>query len=200
MWAENQAIITRIPDGRRLTGWLDKYAEKGRINRKITNSKKIPFIMTLSLPEMKILALLQKDARITNQTLADEIGMSASPCWRKVRKLEDDQVIQGYRAVLNRKKIGLGVMVFVRVSIDSHSETQARRFEQEVMALEAVIACYSIGGDADFLLQVVAGDLDAYADFSMTVLRRLTGIKAMQSMFVMKEIKPLASYPIKATL
>ncbi|AUX71506.1 Lrp/AsnC family transcriptional regulator [Erwinia pyrifoliae] len=156
--------------------------------------------MTLSLPEMKILALLQKDARITNQTLADEIGMSASPCWRKVRKLEDDKVIQGYRAVLNRKKIGLGVMVFVRVSIDSHSETQARRFEQEVMALEAVIACYSIGGDADFLLQVVAGDLDAYADFSMTVLRRLTGIKAMQSMFVMKEIKPLASYPIKATL
>ncbi|CCP01801.1 Leucine-responsive regulatory protein [Erwinia amylovora Ea644] len=156
--------------------------------------------MTLSLPEMKILALLQKDARITNQTLADEIGMSASPCWRKVRKLEDDKVIQGYRAVLNRKKIGLGVMVFVRVSIDSHSEAQARKFEQEVMALESVIACYSIGGDADFLLQVVAGDLDAYADFSMTVLRRLTGIKAMQSMFVMTEIKPLTSYPIKATI
>lgn len=153
--------------------------------------------MSLSLPEMKILALLQNDARITNQTLADKIGMSASPCWRKVRKLEDDKVIQGYGAVLNRKKIGLGVMVFVRVSIDSHSEIQARKFEQEVMALEMVIACYSIGGDTDFLLQVVAQDLDTYADFSMTVLRRLTGITAMNSMFVMKEIKPLTSYPIK---
>lgn len=154
--------------------------------------------MTLNTIDMKILALLQNDARITNQTLADQIGMSASPCWRKVRKLEEDEVIQGYRAVLNRKKIGLGVMVFVRVSIDSHSEAEARKFEQEVTALEDVVACYSIGGDADFLLQVVAQDLDAYADFAMKVIRRLPGIKEMQSMFVLKEIKPLVSYPIKA--
>ncbi|MFK8258573.1 Lrp/AsnC family transcriptional regulator [Erwinia sp. AnSW2-5] len=154
--------------------------------------------MTLNTIDMKILALLQNDARITNQTLADHIGMSASPCWRKVRKLEEDEVIQGYRAVLNRKKIGLGVMVFVRVSIDSHSEAEARKFEQEVTALEDVVACYSIGGDADFLLQVVAQDLDAYADFAMKVIRRLPGIKEMQSMFVLKEIKPLVSYPIKA--
>ena len=154
--------------------------------------------MTLNTIDMKILALLQNDARITNQMLADHIGMSASPCWRKVRKLEEDEVIQGYRAVLNRKKIGLGVMVFVRVSIDSHSEAEARKFEQEVTALEDVVACYSIGGDADFLLQVVAQDLDAYADFAMKVIRRLPGIKEMQSMFVLKEIKPLVSYPIKA--
>lgn len=152
--------------------------------------------MSLSPTEIKILSLLQQDARITNQTLADEIGLSTSPCWRKVRRLEEDEVIQGYRAVLNRKKIGLGVMVFVRVSIDSHSESEARRFEQEVAALEHVVACYSIGGDADFLLQVVARDLDAYADFAMAVIRRLPGIKEMQSMFVLKEIKPLVSYPI----
>jgi len=155
-------------------------------------------LMTLHTIDMKILALLQNDARVTNQTLADHIGMSASPCWRKVRKLEEDEVIQGYRAVLNRKKIGLGVMVFVRVSIDSHNEAEARKFEQEVTALEDVVACYSIGGDADFLLQVVAQDLDAYADFAMKVIRRLPGIKEMQSMFVLKEIKPLVSYPIKA--
>ncbi|WP_413453705.1 Lrp/AsnC family transcriptional regulator [Erwinia persicina] len=152
---------------------------------------------TLSAVDMKILALLQDDARMTNQTLADDIGMSASPCWRRVRKLEEDEVIQGYRAVLNRKKIGLGVMVFVRVAIDSHSEAEARKFEQEVTALEDVVACYSISGDADFLLQVVARDLDAYADFAMAVIRRLPGIKEMQSMFVLKEIKPLASYPVK---
>lgn len=147
--------------------------------------------------EMKILRLLQDDARITNQELADKAGMSASPCWRKVRKLEEDDVIQGYRAVLNRKKIGLGVMVFIRVTIDSHSEAEARKFEEEVTALEDVIACYSIGGDADFLLQVVASDLDSYADFAMSVVRRLPGIKEMQSMFVLKEIKPLTAYPVK---
>lgn len=152
--------------------------------------------MSLSTTDINILTLLQKDARLTNQTLADSVGLSASPCWRKVRKLEEDEVIQGYRAVLNRKKIGLGVMVFVRVSIDSHSEAEARRFEHEVAALEHVVACYSIGGDADFLLQVVARDLDAYAEFAMTVIRRLPGIKEMQSMFVLKEIKPLISYPI----
>lgn len=151
----------------------------------------------LSQTDIRILAALQQDARITNQTLADELGMSASPCWRKVRKLEDDDVIQGYRAVLDRRKIGLGVMVFIRVSIDSHSEAEARKFEREVIELEDVVACYSIGGDADFLLQVVAGDLDTYADFSMSVIRRLPGIKEMQSMFVLREIKPFVAFPIK---
>ncbi|WP_314143487.1 Lrp/AsnC family transcriptional regulator [Buttiauxella noackiae] len=153
--------------------------------------------MTLSTTDIKILTLLQNDARMTNQSVADSIGLSASPCWRKIRKLEEDEVIQGYRAVLNRRKIGLTVMVFVRVAIDSHSESEAKKFEEEVTALEDVVACYSIGGDADFLLQVVARDLDSYADFAMSVVRRLPGIKEMQSMFVLKEIKPLVSYPIK---
>ncbi len=153
--------------------------------------------MALSTTDMKILEILQDDARVTNQVLAEKINVSASPCWRKVRKLEEDEVIQGYRAVLDRKKIGLGVMVFIRVVIDSHSEAEARKFEEEVTALEDVVACYSIGGDADFLLQIVALDLDSYADFAMSVVRRLPGIKEMQSMFVLKEIKPLISYPIK---
>jgi len=160
--------------------------------------KEFPY-MALSLTDMKILKILQDDARVTNQVLAEKINLSASPCWRKVRKLEEDEVIQGYRAVLDRKKIGLGVMVFIRVVIDSHSEAEARKFEEEVTALEDVVACYSIGGDADFLLQVVASDLDSYADFAMSVVRRLPGIKEMQSMFVLKEIKPLVTYPIKKT-
>ncbi|XOQ65468.1 MAG: Lrp/AsnC ligand binding domain-containing protein [Pseudomonas helleri] len=89
------------------------------------------------------------------------------------------------------------MLVFVRVTIDRHSEVEARKFEQEVMALEDVVACYSIGGDADFLLQVVSRDLDTFADFAMSVIRRLTGIKEMQSMFVLKEIKPFMAYPVK---
>lgn len=153
--------------------------------------------MALASTEIKILRLLQEDARVTNQELAEKIGLSASPCWRKVRKLEEEGTIQGYRAVLNRKKIGLGVMVFIRVTIDSHSEAEAKKFEAQVTALEDVVACYSIGGDADFLLQVVAFDLDSYADFAMSVVRRLPGIKEMQSMFVLKEIKPLVAYPVK---
>ncbi|WP_235589229.1 Lrp/AsnC family transcriptional regulator [Type-D symbiont of Plautia stali] len=133
---------------------------------------------------------------MTNQQLADTIGLSASPTWRKVRKLEEDQVIQGYRAVLNRRKIGLNVMVFVRVTIDSHSEAEARKFEAEVTALDKVVSCYSIGGDADFLLQVVSADMDAYAEFAMSVIRRLPGIKEMQSMFVLKEVKGMTGLPL----
>ena len=152
--------------------------------------------MAIDKTEIKILKLLQDDARITNQVRAEKVGMSASPCWRRVKKLEEENVIQGYRAILNRRKIGLGVMVFVRVIIDSDSEAEAQKFEQEVTELENVVACYSIGGDSDFLLQVVSHDLDSYADFAMTVIRRLPGIKEMQSMFVLKEIKPLDAYPI----
>ncbi|AXH62237.1 MULTISPECIES: Lrp/AsnC family transcriptional regulator [Providencia] len=152
--------------------------------------------MAIDKTEIKILKLLQDDARITNQVLAEKVGMSASPCWRRVKKLEEENVIQGYRAILNRRKIGLGVMVFVRVIIDSDSEAEAQKFEQEVTELENVVACYSIGGDSDFLLQVVSHDLDSYADFAMTVIRQLPGIKEMQSMFVLKEIKPLDAYPI----
>ena len=147
--------------------------------------------------DVRILDQLQQDSRITNQDLADHIGMSASPCWRRVKHLENEQIIRGYGVLLDRKKMGLGVMVFIRVSIDCHSELEAKKFEQQVSALEYVVACYSIGGDADFLLQVVSPDLDTYAEFSMSIIRRLPGIKEMQSMFVLKEIKPFLAYPVQ---
>jgi Lrp/AsnC family leucine-responsive transcriptional regulator len=153
--------------------------------------------MSLNKTDIKILTKLQRDARLTNQALADEIGISASPCWRKVKRLEDEKIIQSYRAVLDRKCIGLGVMVFVRVSIDSHNEIEAKKFEEQVKALDNVVACYSIGGDADFLMQVVSRDLDSYADFSMKTIRQLPGIKEMQSMFTLKEIKPFSSFPLE---
>lgn len=143
-----------------------------------------------------ILSELQKDSRITNHQLAEKIILSPSPCWRRVKRLEDNGVIRGYGVLLDRKKIDLGVMVFIRVSIDSHSETEAKKFEEKVLELDNVVACYSIGGDADFLLQVVSKDLDSYADFSMSVIRRLPGIKEMQSMFILKEIKQFKGFPV----
>ncbi len=154
--------------------------------------------MQLDKTDARILERLQADSRITNSELSEYIGMSTSPCWRRVKQLEEAQVIKGYGVLIDRKKIGLGVMVFIRVSIDSHSEKEARKFEEEVTALEHVVACYSIGGDADFLLQVVSPDLDTYAEFSMSVIRRLPGIKEMQSMFVLKEIKPFLSFPVRS--
>lgn len=151
----------------------------------------------LDAGDLRILGVLQAEGRLTNQELADKVGMSTSPCWRRVRRLEESGVIKGYQAVLDRRSVGLGVLAFIRVGIDSHSEAEARRFEKDVLKLDEVVACYSIAGDADFLLQVVARDLDAYAEFAMTVVRRLPRIKEMQTTFVLKEIKPMQGLPIQ---
>ncbi|MGK9233912.1 Lrp/AsnC family transcriptional regulator [Inquilinus limosus] len=146
--------------------------------------------------DIRILAALQEDGRLTNQALSAEVGLSTSPCWRRVRQLEEGGVIQGYTAVLDRRRIGLGVLAFIRVKIDSHSETESEAFAADVRKLKEVVACYSIAGDTDFLLQVVSPDLDSYADFAMAVVRRLPRIKEMQTMFVLKEIKPFRGFPL----
>ncbi|MFT4181638.1 MAG: Lrp/AsnC family transcriptional regulator [Rhizobium sp.] len=146
--------------------------------------------------DIRILTALQKDGRLTNQALASEVGLSTSPCWRRVRQLEDSGVIHSYTAVLDRREIGLGVLAFIRVKIDSHSAAEAEEFSRDVLKLSEVVACYSIAGDADFFLQVVAADLDSYADFAMTIVRRLPRIKEMQTTFVLKEIKPFKGFPL----
>lgn len=147
--------------------------------------------------DARILAALQADGRLTNQDLAERVGLSASPCWRRVRQMEEAGVIEGYRALVDRRKVGLGVLAFVRVKIDSHSEAEARKFEDDIQRLDEVVACYSLAGSADFLLQVAAADLDAYAEFAMNVIRRLPRIKEMETAIVLKEVKPLTGWPVR---
>lgn len=144
-----------------------------------------------------MLGQLQSNGRMTNAELAEMTGMSASPCWRRVRRLEEEGVIRGYSADIDRRKIGLGVLVYVSIQIDKHSDEDASRFEQEVVALPEVISCHSVAGGADFILQVVCRDLDTYAEFSMTTLRRLPGIKAMTTNFALKEIKAFEGLPLE---
>lgn len=149
-----------------------------------------------SLSDIKILKQLQISGRITNQELAEKVGMATSPCWRRVKQLEESGVIAGYQAVLDRRKLGLGILAFIRVKIDSHSEEEAQHFERQVEALEPVIACYAVAGDADFLLQVVAEDLDSFSTFAMSTVRRLPGIKEMQTTLVLREVKSLTALPV----
>ena len=148
--------------------------------------------------DLKILNILQETARITNSDLAQSTAMATSPCWRRVRKLEQEGVIRAYRADVDPKRVGLGVMAFVSVQIDSHSATESTDFEEKVAELPEVVACYAIAGGSDFLLQVAISDLDAYSQFAMTVVRRLPRIRAMTTNFVLKEIKPYAGLPLLA--
>lgn len=150
--------------------------------------------------DLRILDALQRDARLTNQQLAERVHLSPSPCWRRVRRLEASGVVRRYRADLDRQQLGFGVLAFIRVTIDSHNEDEARAFEHRVLALDQVTGCWSIAGEADFLLQVVAVDLDAYADFAMNTVRRLPGIKETHTMFALKELKPPGVLPLPAAV
>jgi len=149
--------------------------------------------------DFKILEALQQEGRLSNQALAERVGMSTSACWRKVKQLEDDEVIRGYGATVDRRQVDLGVLAFIRVKIDGHSDKEAQQFEADVLQLQEVVSCYTIAGDADFLLQVAIRDLDSYSDFATTVLRRLPRIKEMQTTFVLKEIKPFSGWPLGST-
>jgi len=152
---------------------------------------------TIDAADVRILRALMADGRMSNQDLADAVNLSTSPCWRRVRRLEEDGIIKGYQAVIDRRAAGLGVLAFVRVRIDSHSEEDARRFEERILDLEEVTACWAITGDSDFLLQVVATDLDAFGEFAMTVIRRLPGIKEMHSSLTLREVKAPAPPPLR---
>lgn len=146
--------------------------------------------------DLRILRALRGDARLTVAELAERAHLSTSPTWRRVKRLEDDGVIAGYQASLDRRTLGWGVLAFVMVSIEDHGDEQARAFEKAVAELPEIVACWSIAGSADFLLQVVGRDLDTYAEFAMTTVRRLPGIKAMQTIFTLKEVKAPAPWPL----
>ncbi|HTJ91615.1 MAG TPA: Lrp/AsnC family transcriptional regulator [Pararobbsia sp.] len=153
--------------------------------------------VTLDAKDVQILDVLQKDSRLTNAELAERIGMSSSPCWRRVHRLELGGVIRGYHAEVDRRAIGFGVLAFVRVSIDSYSEVEASRFAERIRDAEYVIACYQVAGEVDFLLQVVAADLDSY-ESTIVELRRCPGIRSMHTMFVINEVKSPTSLPLRA--
>ena len=153
-------------------------------------------MIKLEPEDLHILRALQDNGRITNADLAEGVGMSASPCWRRVRKLEAEGVIRGYSARLSRRALGLGVLAYISVEISDHSEAVTRAFEAAVAGLDEVIACHQVTGDADYILTVVSRDLDSYADFANRRLRPITGIKAISTSFVLKEAKPQSGLPV----
>ena len=141
---------------------------------------------TLDKFDIAILVQLQLDARQTNAELASRVGLSAAPCWRRVRALEESGFISGYRADINRHKIGLGVLAFVRLDADRNNADATTELEQALKKLPEVIACHYISGAGTFELQVVAQDLEAFSKFAQADSRRwaeavrLSGFKAAE--------------------
>ncbi|TPM34156.1 Lrp/AsnC family transcriptional regulator [Mesorhizobium sp. B2-3-4] len=146
--------------------------------------------------DRRILAALQRDARLTNVQLADEIGLSPSPCLRRVRMLEEAGIISGYHANLNRVEVGLGLTVFVGVKVERHHDETATAFRNAVLTLPDVISCHLVSGEADFLLQIVVPDLAGYERLLLETLLKLPGVSDIRSNFAIQTVKAHAPLPL----
>lgn len=151
---------------------------------------------TLDQFDLAILNELQNDGRLTNAELAQRVGLSAAPCWRRVKALEESGFISGYRAEINRHKIGLGVLAFVRLDADRNSGDVLQALEEGIRSIPEIISCHYISGTGTFELQVVSRDLESFSQFARNVLINLPNVKDVHTSFSLGEIKASSALPL----
>jgi DNA-binding Lrp family transcriptional regulator len=151
---------------------------------------------TLDRYDIQILTELQADARLTNAELAQRVGLSAAPCWRRVRALEEAGYIKGYHAEIDRHRIGLGVLAFVRLDADRNTGERTREMEEAIRQIPEIVSCHYISGAGTFELQVVSRDLDAFSQFARKVLINLPNVKDIHTSFSLGEVKASSSWPL----
>lgn len=159
-------------------------------------NKDEPATNALDAIDLHILRELQADARIPNLVLAGQVGLSPSPCSRRVKLLEEAGVIEGYRTVLNRAKIGLGLTVFAGIRVEGHSHEHADSLVGTVLAMPEVVACHLVSGDVDFLLEVVVADMAAYEGTFLRRLLALPAIRDIRTSFAMRTYKAGGALPV----
>ena len=153
--------------------------------------------MQLDRYDLQILNILQQDGRISNQELADRIGLSASPCLRRVKTLEVAGLITGYHAVLDAKKMGLSLLALIHISMDQHTPERFNNFEAMIAEIPEVLECLLITGqDADYQIKVVVKDMDAYQDLLLNRITRINGVTGVHSSFVLRQVINKAALPV----
>jgi len=150
----------------------------------------------IDLTDRKMLEILQRDGRISNAALAEQLHLSPSPCLRRLRALERDGVITGYSAHLDRAKLGLGLTVFVELQVDGHSDRTAAAISKALVATPEVIPAHIVSGAADFRLEVVVQDLAAYERLMFETLLKLPNIGDVRSNFALRTVKATAPLPL----
>jgi Lrp/AsnC family leucine-responsive transcriptional regulator len=146
--------------------------------------------------DRRILRVLQRDGRLAVTAIAEEVGLSATPCLRRIRRMEEAGVIARYAAVVEPSRVGLPIQAFVQVALSSHAEEVAAAFHKALAAREEVLAAWAMSGDMDYMLHVVAADFEAYADFALKALLRMPGVKETRSSFVLAALKPPGAVPV----
>lgn len=153
--------------------------------------------MKLDRKEREILQVLQTEGRISNVELAERVGLSESPCFRRVKRLEESGLIQGYAARLDQRQLGLQVTAFVQVSLDKQDDRKQRDFLTRVEAEEHIVECHAMSGSHDFLLKVLAYSMDHFSELSMQRILKFPGVKNMESNFSLMANKQSAAMPVR---
>lgn len=146
--------------------------------------------------DRQILSILQKNGRTTNQEIAEQANLSTAACWRRMRVLEEEGVINRYSAILDRRSLGLNFCIFVHVTLSRHKTQNVKQFEQAILKRPEVLECYATTGGEDFILKVVTADIDAYDAFLEKFLFTLPGISQVKSSITLREIKSGTELPI----
>ena len=147
--------------------------------------------------DRQILQSLQEDGRISNQDLADRIGLSASPCLRRVRALEEAKIITGYRALLNAKALGYTLMALIYISMDKHTPERFEHFEKEISEISEILECLLVTGqDADYQLKVVVRGMDAFQELLLNRITRIQGVTGVHSSFVLRRVVDKTALPV----
>ena len=144
----------------------------------------------------KILEALQEDSRMTVQQISARVGLSTTPCWKRIKEMEAQGVITGYTVRVDRKKVGLGLMVLAEINVTQHTEKAVTEFEAAVQATPQIVRCYSTTGTADYVLTITAQDIDAYEHFLMQTLFKLPAVAHVRSSIVLRDIKQGAGLPL----
>jgi Lrp/AsnC family leucine-responsive transcriptional regulator len=152
--------------------------------------------MEIDRYDRQILQVLQEEGRISNQELADRIGLSPSPCLRRVRALEDGGVILSYRAMVDAKTLGLSLMALVHISMDQHTPERFSHFEEAIGKIPEVMECLLITGQAaDYQLKVVAKDMESYQELLLNRITRIKGVSGVHSSFVLRRVVNKTALP-----
>jgi len=154
--------------------------------------------MKIDRTDKKILELLQKNAKITNAKLSKEIGLSPAPTLERVRKLEARGIISGYHAKLNMSKIGLGVSTFVMVSLKGHNKKNLKSFLDKIKDVENIVECHHITGSGDFILRIVAKDIESYQELMLDKVSEIEVTDSLQSMVILSTFKDNKVIPVQS--
>ncbi len=154
--------------------------------------------MDIDRIDRKILNLLQKDARITNQELASRVGLSATPCLRRVKRLEESGIICRHLTLLDPEKLGLTLTAYIGISMDRHTPERFENFERELSQLPEVMECAIVTGqEADFLLKAMVRDMPHYEQFLLGKLTRIEGVTGVHTSFVLRKLVDKTALPLE---